>query len=755
MNTEFRGSKYRAIWLEARQMPLSTLLFRLRWEAAKWLGLHKGRYEPSRLSNDDVLDMFPLVRPSPAALLEHVRTRKSVRFFFDRRDLPNIRRIWRDRLPAARGRLVAEAERICRHEFSFLGSPVNTFDGDIDWHNEMAGHGRWPLRHWSEIDVRSEARLGDVKLTWELNRTQFFVTLGRAYALTGDDRYVRELCSMLRSWIDQNPSETGVNWYSNLECALRATSWLFALEMTLDWPDWDADLFVDVVRCLIDHHHHIYKDIALSESEPVSNHLIGDAMGIALLALYFPELDHSARYRERAVDLMCRESRVWFRPDGGGIESAVSYHRFVYYMYVLTGIMLERNGMRMPGAVWESMERLCEFVTQMRTPSGRIWQIGDWDGGRAVILDESDLADFGSMLTTASVRFDRGDLRAVAGEPGEEALWLLGPEAVRKHDDTLARPSAVLDAAYFDSGLFFWRSDWSSTAEYVGFKCSPFYWHTHADNLSVVYSSRGRDWLVDRGTYTYNGDWRWRTYFRGTQAHNAVVVDRGGQAIAHRAFRWLRPPVRAVYKYSANRTFGYAAASIAGFGHLRRPMRHSRCLLLARDRYVLIVDVMNAKGAHEYELLWHVAPEHAIRVDRDGLVCTDDPDGPNFWLRTIGSVRPQTRLAIGETDPIQGWHSCRYGHKTPAPTIIQSAAAVGPICLATVVGAVEPGKDIPRIHLEFESPFSSGSDSLRIRLGVGQSVDRICLPNPYGLTHRHSPTGQLWVERSGEMIPIL
>jgi hypothetical protein len=40
---------------------------------------------------------------------------------------------------------------------------------------------RTPLLHWSQIDFLNPDVAGDKKFTWELNRHQFFVTLGQAY----------------------------------------------------------------------------------------------------------------------------------------------------------------------------------------------------------------------------------------------------------------------------------------------------------------------------------------------------------------------------------------------------------------------------------------------------------------------------------------------------------------------------------------------------------------------------------------------
>ena len=757
MDTEYRGSKYWACVLEALNLGPKALLYRVPWEISKRLGLHKQRYQPSQLTNDDVLGMFPLPQRTPEALLEYFRTRDNVRFIFRRGDLPQIRREWEQRLPAARETLVAEAERACRHEFEFFGSKKVKFAGEIDWHDEMEGRGRWPLRHWSTIDVRSPTCTGDCKLVWELNRTPFFITLARAYALTQESRYAEELCRQMASWIQQNPPEIGMNWYANMEVALRSTAWLFALEMTLDWPGWSPVLFTDVIRSLIDHLHHLYRDIVYSEWCAVGNHLLGEALGLAMLGLYLPELPHAARYRDKGTGILFRKGPQQLLADGVNFENAISYHRFVFYMYLLVGLMLERNGGQMPALLWDRLEGMCDFVMRIHAPSGVVSQYGDWDSARTIPLDDISSLDFRSMLCTGAVRFQRGDLKAAAGEFREEALWLLGPDAGPRFDKLAAQPSAKLDSAHPDGGFYLWRSDWSEQAEYALFKCAPFLAHTHADNLMLLYSGRGKDWLVDRGTYIYNlfdGNWPWRTYFRGTSAHNAITVDGFSQALALRAFRWLKCPKQRVYRYHADEHFGYVAGSTA-FRHLPSKVRHARSVLLVRGRYVLVLDALLARARHDYELLWHVAPEHDVRIAENGTVFTMDEDGANLWLRAIGTTRLAPRVVRGEISPVQGWHSQVYGQKEPADSVVYSTRATGPIYLVTLFTLVDQDAGAPELGLSLDAETQAWGDHVVASVSGPGFAERVCLPNPGRLTERHFPDELLWIERNGERTPVL
>ena len=58
----------------------------------------------------------------------------------------------------------------------------------IDWHLDPVHRRRAPQAYWSRVPYL-EPSCGDHKVVWELNRHQSWLTLGRAYWLTDDERY--------------------------------------------------------------------------------------------------------------------------------------------------------------------------------------------------------------------------------------------------------------------------------------------------------------------------------------------------------------------------------------------------------------------------------------------------------------------------------------------------------------------------------------------------------------------------------------
>src|SRR5207237_4294830 len=123
--------------------------------------------------------------------------------------------------------ILSNAERICAHRFDLLGYEDLDYGPEIDWHLDLVHGRRGPRRPWFQISYLDFEEVGDSKITWELNRHQHLVTLAKAYRLTGDERYAREIHSQWRDWHAANPYPIGINWASTLEVGFRSLSWMW------------------------------------------------------------------------------------------------------------------------------------------------------------------------------------------------------------------------------------------------------------------------------------------------------------------------------------------------------------------------------------------------------------------------------------------------------------------------------------------------------------------------------------------------
>ena len=111
------------------------------------------------------------------------------RFFFGPTEVPSLCALLKQVLPSQADDIVFRAEKICRHQFDLLGYENLDFGAKIDWQCDVVHGKRGPRRPWFKVKYLDFEEVGDSKITWELNRHQHFVTLAKAYWLTGDDRF--------------------------------------------------------------------------------------------------------------------------------------------------------------------------------------------------------------------------------------------------------------------------------------------------------------------------------------------------------------------------------------------------------------------------------------------------------------------------------------------------------------------------------------------------------------------------------------
>ncbi|MBN1347504.1 MAG: alginate lyase family protein [Phycisphaerae bacterium] len=721
MQTEYPGSRLRALLQEIRQRGLGASAWRAGYELKKRLGLTASYFRAEPLESAELCSQFD----PPVAGLEELRRRlheRLARVFLispDAREdyVRAVRRWCPDRIAALR----AAADEVARCRFHFMGHTFDFHGGPIDWHWAPERGTSWPRLPWSRISLYGPGVPGDVKLTWELNRHQFWPTLARAYWLTGEDRYVEAWIAQITSWLDDNPPEIGVNWFSNLEHAIRIVNWWIALGMFLPAPQLSDDLVGRILGTMVLKARHIVADLDHTRINMPNNHLLGDSMGLAVMGLLLPDLPESHRWRELGLETLWSEAQRQIHPDGASFECAISYHRFVAYFYVLTAGLCEKIGVEVPDLVRRRLEGMFEFAMHLRRPDGGMPSIGDWDDGRTVVLSEQALSDFRPMLSTGAVLFGRSDMAHSAGRLDEETLWLVGPEAGETFDELTPRPPDGTSRCFSDGGYFISRTDWTDQAFYCVVRNGPFESHTHADLLNVEMAAFGEPLVVDPGTYTYNGPWAWRTYFRSARAHNALLVDGRGQTFAHRIFRWLWPPQGQTLAWHAGQRVDYYEGQHDGFRHLAGGLVHRRVVLTVRGEYWLVLDGLLGRGEHEAELRLQLAPTLDV-AEQEGLLFLTGPGGVGATISTWCSRAARIGIARGEEAPISGWYSPGYGVKTETTTVSLSASGELPLWIAWLVkpsrGAPAPvrlrppedrghgtgGVPMTRVRLRIEGP---------------------------------------------------
>ena len=555
------------------------------------------------------------------------------------------------RWPNTAEQIIQQADRICEGKFDLLGLKNLSFGNPIDWHFEPVSGKRIPRLHWSKLDYLDAGVAGDKKITWELNRHQYFMKLGQAHALTGDQRYARTFVDHLESWMDANPPKLGINWASSLEVAFRSISWLWALYFFKDAVP--AHTLKRALKFLYLNARHL--ESYLSTYFSPNTHLTGEALGLFYLGTLLPEFKEAKRWQDLGSAILIEQIPVHIKPDGVYFEQSSYYHRYTTDFYLHFLILSRANGIALPKTVDETLTRLLDHLMYITRPDGTTPFFGDDDGGRLVMLDARAPNDFRSSLATGAAVFARGDYKFVAVGAAEELLWLLGVEGLQKYDSLAAHEPSETSKAFPDGGYFVMRDGWTDKSNYLLFDCGPHgalnCGHAHADALSFELAANGRTVMVDPGTYTYTGSKELRDWFRSSQAHNTVTVDGQSSSIPDGAFTWKTVAPCHLVDWVTTDDYDYVAGEQAGV---------TRSIFFLKGKYWIIRDTLRSSTAKTADVYFH--------FDSQTNPCLKDDE--IHELTTGLTIRV---LASGRWDEENQWVSHCYGQKEPAKVFRFSA----------------------------------------------------------------------------------
>ncbi len=589
--------------------------------------------------------------------------------------------------------VVLKADNICRHQFSLLGFGEVNAGPTINWHQDYVRGYAWPLRYWSTKSLSAlDGR--DVKVVWELNLHQHFLTLGIAYLLSKEERYALEFAEQIQSWLVQNPVGMGINWTESVEIAIRLISWTWSIPLLLSSSHLSPSLLTAILNGILLQAIHIRRNLSLYTSP--NTHLIGEGVALFILGVVFREFKEAEAWRSIGRSLL--ESEILKQTGGDGVyrECSLYYHCYAVEFYLLALLVAEHNGIPLDPVIRDRLERMIEALMWLARPDGTLPMVGDADGGRVLRLNCQNYQKAQDLLCHGAILFGRSDFKAAAGRFHGEALCL-EPQALNRFQRLPDGPKPCGWRYFPDAGLFVDRRVWKEDERYLLFDCGDLGMlqggHGHAGCLGIEVFAHGKALLVDPGTYVYNGAPAWRNYFRSTRAHNTVVVDDSDQAEVGTTFQWDTRFRTRIHRQFGTRQYGLAEADHDGYERLPEPVTHRRIVVSVAGEYWLILDAFLGIGVHKLDFNFHFLPRALVqRISRqEFLAVVDSVAGLRVSPLGFGAV--QHKVVSGEEEPIQGWYSDCYGAKEAAPTLILSERCEIPVVRGYVLFPFMAGKE--------------------------------------------------------------
>ena len=534
-----------------------------------------------------------------------------------------------------RERVIHRAKEILEHRIDLLGSgmvdvhrnsPGGRTAGTIEWHTDPVSGYRWePGKYHTAYERFGLPNGADVKFTRELSRGHHLVVLGTAYQATGDETFAGECVAQMLDWERENPWCRSINWDCAMDVAIRAANWITALALVGKSAALTNNALERIELSLYRHSLFIVAFLEYAEvrtggriRSAGGNHYLADLCGLLFICYRFPRWTDSSRWRRFALRQFYREIERQISEDGVHYEHSVGYHRLSMEMMFYTVKMIEGAGEKVPAGVWSRIERGFEYTVAYTKPDGSCPQLGDSDDGHFLLFGDRQLGSHRYLACLGALQFRRGDfVSSGSGLHGPAVLWFghgatdLWKELAGSETVTTTRLFAASRlAALRSGGLWVFANASGPGIDGTG-------GHTHNDLLSFEMSYGADNYLVDSGTFTYSRDPAARNRFRGTSAHNTVMVDHEEQQRLGKGWDlWTiyndgRP---ALVEWD-NSDDILLSMEHSGYARLAEPVTHRRRFLLQEGGQELhLEDRFAGEGTHTFSWFWNFAPGILPRV---------------------------------------------------------------------------------------------------------------------------------------------
>jgi hypothetical protein len=583
-----------------------------------------------------------------------------------------------------RSRLLQAADAALAGRFPLFDRVRDNLSSDPDWFLDPRTGLHAPSSAYTfDIDCRDVRQVGTIKYVWEPSRHHQLTVLAAAYFLTSNARYAEFAAAQMRSWLRQNPFLSGVHWTSGIELGVRLLSWVWVRRLLDRWPRVAAlfDDNPDFLRQL--HHHQEYLDRLRSHSSSANNHIIAETAGQFAACCAFPYFGKTPAWRERAAVVLRREAGLQTFEGGLNRELASSYHIFVLELLLAAALEGEAAKYSLGAELWQRICAMTDALAATLDVRGRPPRQSDGDHGRGLLLDAPEADPSASLLATGAALFGPCDWWPNQG--AIDLRTLLWCRLTNGPMPTGRRP-ATLRNRFADAGMVLLR-DRAHSGDEIWCRCDhgphgflSIAAHAHADALSIELRCGGVEVLVDPGTYTYQGEAQWRSYFRSTIGHNCLELAGQDQSVSGGPFMWIRSATATELATSGLDGGPKAVwrAAHSGYRRLSPGARHERTVTLHRStRHLVVEDVVATAGRHDCRLAFHIGPEVDCSLDGNVAQLSWQTDaGP--WHAVMRLPERLNWTAIrGQTEPPLGWYSPCFGAKLPIVALVGKGLIAG------------------------------------------------------------------------------
>jgi hypothetical protein len=567
-----------------------------------------------------------------------------------------------------------------------------------------------PLHHWTEYETRNISSRSaaertlhatDIKFTWEPARFGWAFILGRAYHVTGEEKYAAAFWRYFETFSAANPPYQGPNWISGQEVGLRLMAFVWAAQVFAKSEHSTPARLAKLAFSTATHAARIPATLPYARSQN-NNHLLTEAAALYTAALAVPDHPYALHWLEIGQKWLTWCFGHQIDAYGEYVQHSTNYQRLMLQVALWIDVIARRAAP--DEAISPTTEEIASQVTRHDTAkenlalathwllslldpeSGCVPNLGANDGAYIFPLSTSPFNDFRPVAQAAARAFLGYTLPS--GTWDEMSLWF-----------GLPHTGSQLEIPRYPGDQMVAKNSWGYLRA-VRFKSRP----SHADQLHFDLWWRGLNLTPDPGTYLYNADPPWDNRLTSTLVHNTVSVDGLEQMTRISRFLYLDWANATGKRHFETDADFFQRNSARTYAYAKVYVRHDRTVTVFNDERWLVEDELlnetyigKAPLEHVYRLHW-LLPDWEWKLENREASLELRLKSPLGWIRLEIKAEPadlklstslvragefvwQTSevLKTSEVSTIRGWVSPTYAHKIPALSLsveVQSSESI-------------------------------------------------------------------------------
>ncbi len=562
----------------------------------------------------------------------------------------------------------------CRHRIQIAEDALKQrFLFDLPWDMEQTAEA---VVFSGPIDWQYMPK-GDPEFIYQFNRHRYWICLGQAWAMTGEERYAACFRAQLLSWLEENPIDEphkGTTWRT-IEAGIRGENWVKAMELFEGWPGLDETLRERFAQGLL-----LHGEFLMAHQPPFSdksNWGVLESHGLFDIGAYLKQrtrfTEQGEHYLKEAVIRLERELNIQRMADGVHWEQSPMYHNEVLRCVLEVLRMAERIDRPLPSCLREHARAMAYADLAWMKPDGTQPCFGD--------SDQTELYDV--LLPAAWLLKDRCLRAACRGPMDFESIWDFGSEAAlafERWETTDAGRNELEQrsfAALEESGHYILRSGWEKEGSYLHFACGSLGGgHGHFDKLHVDLVIGGEDVLVDSGRYTYV-DGVLRRGLKASAAHNVPILD--GKEYARCTGSWNAVDGAAAFGNAWCRKGIFTLLQGGHLGYLTDGVLVSRRILAIGTDLFVLLDRFEGRtrdaGSHLCSQRFHFNPAGRVIQTSHGFSYQGKNAEADFLVLTPGAQFRESQAPV----------SFHYNQLTEGSCVSVEASGELPLTMITII----------------------------------------------------------------------